>query len=87
VSKLALLRRSRGVLGFGMVMATITLIGFVAFQFLDAQDNTQVATTQETTSSEVATIETPQDVETVTQTLETAELDNLDSELDAEFNF
>lgn len=87
MSKSSILRRSRGILGFSMVVSTITLIGFVAFQFLDAQDNTEIANTPSTTSSEVATIETPEDVVTVAQTLDTAELDSLDSELDTEFNF
>lgn len=76
--------------GFVMVLATITLIGFAAFRFLDAQDNTEVATTEtQPTTSQVATIETTEDVETVTHELENldAELDGLDSELDAEFAF
>lgn len=73
-------------LGVVMVTATITLVGFVAFRFLEAQDNTQVATTPQTTS-QIASIESVKDVETVTEELDTTEVDSLDAELDAEFSF
>lgn len=79
---------SRGfpALGFVMVVATITLVGFVAFRFLDAQDNTEVATPQPT-SSQVANIENTKDVDEVTKVLDSAELDSLDAELDEQFAF
>lgn len=83
-------RKSFAMLGIVMVVATITLVGVVAFKFLDAQDNTQVAQTDTSKeSSQVATIETVEDVETVTQELNQldSELNTLDSELDAEFAF
>lgn len=83
-------RKSFAWLGIVMVVATITLVGAVAFRFLDAQDNTQVAQTDTSKeSSQVATLETVQDVETVTQELDQldSELNQLDSELDAEFAF
>lgn len=73
-------------LGVVMVTATITLVGFVAFRFLEAQDNTQVATTPQPTS-QVASIKSVKDVETVTKELDTTEVDSLDAELDAEFSF
>lgn len=73
-------------LGVVMVTATITLVGFVAFRFLQAQDNTEVATTNQSTS-QVASIKSVQDVETVTEELDTTELDSLDAELDDEFTF
>lgn len=84
-------RRGRPFLSLVMVVATITVVGFVAFRFLDAQDNTQVAEQQNTSpdTTQVATVETIEDVETVTTELDTAdaELDSLDAELDAEFAF
>jgi uncharacterized membrane-anchored protein YhcB (DUF1043 family) len=74
-----------------MVVATITVIGIVAFRFLDAQDNTQIAKEQTATpqTSQVATVETAEDVETVATELESAEaeLDSLDAELETEFAF
>jgi hypothetical protein len=73
-------------LGFVMVVATITLVGFVAFRFLDAQDNTEVAMPEPATS-QVANLETAEDVDEVTQILESAELDSLDAELDEQFAF
>lgn len=89
--RLASFRRGRALLSLVMVVATITVVGIVAFRFLDAQDNTQVAEHQNTSpeTSQVATVETIEDVETVTTELETAEaeLNSLDAELDAEFAF
>lgn len=73
--------------GVVMVVATITLIGFVAFRFLAAQDNSEVATTDTAYVSQVANIETIKDVETVTSELDTAELDSLDADLNSEFDF
>ena len=84
------LRRGRPFFGLVMVAATITVIGIVAFRFLDAQNNTEVAQTPTTTiETQVATVETVQDVETVTQVLDQAEaeLNAIDAELDAEFAF
>lgn len=84
------LRRGRPFFGLVMVAATITVIGIVAFRFLDAQDNTQVAQAPVTTTeTQVATVETVKDVETVTHVLDQteAELNDIDAELDAEFAF
>ena len=75
------------VFGLVMVVATITLVGFVAFRFLDAQDNTEVASDQPIKVSQVVTIESEKDVDTVSTELDSAELDSIDADLDAEFSF
>lgn len=91
--RLPSLRHGRPFFSLIMVAATITVIGIVAFRFLDAQDNSQVAdtTTTQTTPAEtqVASVETIEDVKTVTNELDEAEaeLDSIDAELDAEFAF
>lgn len=85
------LQNGFAMLGLVMVVATITVVGVVAFRVLDAHDNTEVATKTPTaqTTQQVATIETPQDIEVITTELDDAmaELDALDAELDAEFAF
>lgn len=82
--KTPLLSRGFAALGIVMVVATITLVGFVAFRFLDAQDNTEVATD---TSSNVAVIESTRDIDTVTDDLDSAQLDSIDADLDKAFSF
>ena len=81
--------RQRGFALFGIVMvvATITLVGLVAFQFLEAQDNTQVATSERPKTVKVTDIETTDDIDAVTEQLDTTELDALDAELSAQFDF
>lgn len=83
----SLFSRSRRLFGLVMIVATITLAGVVAFQFLDQQDNTEVAT--QPSHAEVAKVESVKDVETVTQEVDSvdAELSNLDAQLDSEFSF
>lgn len=85
----SLFQKGFAAFGIVMVVATITLVGVVAFRFLAAQDNTHIAKIPTPESSTVASVETVEDVETVTAELDqaTAELDNLDAELDAEFAF
>lgn len=92
--RLPSLRHGRPFFSLVMVAATVTVIGIVAFRFLDAQDNTQVAETTTTsvpapTETQVATVETVEDVETVTSELEQAEaeLETIDAELETEFAF
>ena len=88
--RLPTFRRGRAYLGLVMVVATVTLMGVVAFRFLDAQDNTQVADTNNTPeTTQVASVESAKAVEAVTAELDPAEaeLDTLDAELDAEFAF
>ena len=89
--RLPTMRRGRPFFSLIMVAVTTTVIGLVAFQLLDAQDNTQVANTTvpTTTESKVATVESVKDVETVTQELDQAEaeLESIDAELDTEFAF
>lgn len=82
-----LLQQGFAAFGIVMVVATITLVGFVAFRFLDAQDNTEIASDQPSTASKVATIESEQDIDTVTAELDSAELDSIDANLDQEFAF
>lgn len=81
--------RQQGFAIFGLVMvvATITLVGFVAFRFLDAQDNTQVATDTPAQTSQIATIETEKDIDQVTADLDSSELDGIDADLDQAFAF
>lgn len=85
------LQNGFAMLGFVMVVATITVVGVVAFRVLDAHDNTEVAsqTPKTPTTQQVAAIETPRDLEVITAELDDtmAELDALDAELDAEFAF
>ena len=87
--KLVSFRRGRSSFSLVMIAATITVIGFVAFRFLDVQDNTQVAKEPTTTEVQVASVKSVEDVDTATRTLDQteAELDSIDSELDAEFDF
>lgn len=87
--KLPFFQRSYSMLSFVMVVATITLVGIVGFRFLDAQDNTEVATTNgpSTQTRQVAEINSSKDVATVTEELETAEFEQLDTELDQAFDF
>lgn len=87
--KLPFFQRSYSMLSFVMVVATITLVGIVGFRFLDAQDNTEIATTtgQATQTRQVADINSSEDVEAVTEELDTAEIDQLDAELDQAFDF
>ena len=80
-------QRSIAMLSLIMVVATITLVSIVGFRFLDAQDNTEVATTDHTRTSRVATVTSTEDVQTVTEELSTAEIDQLDAELDQAFDF
>lgn len=81
--------RGRSSFSLVMIAATITVIGFVAFRFLDVQDNTQVAQEPTTTEVQVASVKSVEDVETATRALDQtkAELDSIDSEIDAEFDF
>lgn len=85
----SLFEKGFSVFGIVMVVATITLVGVVAFRFLAAQDNTEVAKTPVQDASTVATVKTAQDVQTVTTQLDnaTSELDSLDADLDTQFNF
>ena len=87
--KLFSFRRGRSSFSLVMIAATITVIGFVAFRFLDVQDNTQVAKEPATTEVQVASVKSVEDVDTATRALDQteAELDSIDSELDAEFDF
>ena len=87
--KLVSFRRGRSSFSLVMIAATITVIGFVAFRFLDVQDNTQVAKEPTTTEVQVASVKSVEDVDTATRALDQteAELDSIDSELDAEFDF
>ena len=89
--KMPTLHRKRPFLSLVMVVATITVVGIVAFRFLDAQDNTQVAKTPAPvpTQTQVAKVESVEDVETVTNELDQAdaELNAIDAELDTEFAF
>lgn len=75
------------IFGLVMVVATITLIGFVAFRFLDAQNNTEIASNGTNQTSQIATIQSEADISTVTQELDSAELDGIDAGLDQEFSF
>lgn len=86
------LQLSFGTLGIVMVIATITLVGLVAFRFLDAQNNTQVVKAPETSTlkpeSVPATINTSDDIDTITAQLDKLDLDALDgADLDAELDF
>ena len=87
--KLVSFRRGRSSFSLVMIAATITVIGFVAFRFLDVQDNTQVAKEPTTTEVQVASVKSVEDVDTASRALDQteAELDSIDSELDAEFDF
>lgn len=81
------LQKGFAIFGLVMVVATITLVGFVAFRFLDAQNNTEVAVSQPTPASSVATIESEQDIDTVTAELDSIELESIDAGLNEEFSF
>ena len=85
--QLPFFQRSIAMLSFIMVVATITLVSIVGFRFLDAQDNTEVATTGPKQTSQVATVNSTKDVEAVTEELSTTEIDQLDAELDQAFDF
>ena len=85
--KNAFAQKGFALLSLVMVVATVTLVGFVAFRFLDAQDNTQIADDSSHTTTQVAAVNNADDVETVSKQLDSAELDSLDADLDKEFSF
>lgn len=93
MNKQLLRKRTIPAFSIVMVVSTITLVGLVAFQFLDAQNTTQIAQVPETAATkqvapaEPETITTPADIDTVTEQLDVSELDTLDAELSAEFDF
>ena len=71
-----------------MVVASITLMGLVAFRFLDAQDNTEIADTTSTSQQRIAAIQETADIDTTIKLLDSEELDStLDADLDAELDF
>lgn len=85
---MASISRQRGsAFGLMMVAATIILLGIVAFRFIDAQKNTEVADTKPATS-QVTTVAKAADIDKATAELDTADLDaNFEAELDAELDF
>ena len=85
--KMPFFQRSYAMLSLVMVVTTITLVGIVGFRFLDAQDNTRIASNGTAPSAQIATVTSAEDVEEVTEQLSAAEIDNLDSELDQAFDF
>lgn len=79
-----------GAFGIIMVVATISLMGLVAFRFLDAQDNTEVARKQQQTqhAHPIASVNTASDVDTVVKQIDDVNVDALEGpDLDAELNF
>jgi uncharacterized membrane protein YukC len=78
-------------LGVGMVVATIVLASFVAFRYAKTQDNTEVASTPVTTASTAETTSAPitsvNDIDTVTAELDQLNLDEIDAQLDTQFDF
>ncbi|MEO5499659.1 MAG: hypothetical protein ABIR46_04115 [Candidatus Saccharimonadales bacterium] len=74
---------------FGLIIitATVTIMGVVAFKALDAHDNSEVAVQTEQTSSQVASVETVQEVATIERELESLDVESLDADLDASFDF
>lgn len=87
MKRVAFFQQGFAIFGLVMVVATITLVGFVAFRFLDAQDNTEIADNRPAQASSVAAIESEQDIDSVTAELDSTELDSIDADLDAEFSF
>lgn len=89
----SIFQRSISAFGVVMVVSTITLVGLVAFQFLNAQDNTEVAkapttsTEKKVAQAEPAPIVTAADIDAATAQLDVSELDALDAELNTEFDF
>lgn len=79
-----------GFVGVVMVVAAISLMGLVAFRFLDAQNTTEVANETTLTSKPVvAAIQKLADIDSTSNQLDDVELDSvaLDAELDAELDF
>lgn len=74
---------------FGLIIitATITIMGLFAFRALDSYNNSEVAVQTEQTSSEIAVAETVQEVATIESELETLDVEALDADLDASFDF
>lgn len=85
---MASISRQRGsAFGLMMVAATIILLGIVAFRFIDAQKNTEVANTTPA-PSKVTTVAKAADIDKATAELDSADLDvNFEAELDAELDF
>jgi CHASE3 domain sensor protein len=83
--RLPFFQRSFAMFGLIMVVTTITLVGIVGFSLIDRQNNTQVATT--TSSEHVAEVSSVQDIDKVTQQLDTTQLEALDAELEGQFDF
>ncbi len=79
-----------GAFGLIMVVATISLVGLVAFRFLDAQDNTEVAkkSTQPAQTTVVASINKSDDIDKAIADIDELNVDAIDNaDLEAELNF
>lgn len=78
-----------GFIGIVMVVASISLMGIVAFRFLDAQSNVEVADVNTTRNQpRIAAIQTSSDIDAATTQLDSTDLEgSFDSDLDAELNF
>ncbi|HEX8390218.1 MAG TPA: hypothetical protein VF597_02270 [Candidatus Saccharimonadales bacterium] len=82
---------------FGLVTLTLTiaLVGMIAFRALHSYDNSEVANTSNQNSSKtskapatkIAPVDNLADIDTATAQLNDSELDALNAQLDAEFNF
>ncbi len=74
---------------FGLIIitATITVMGVIAFKALDTYDNSEVATQPQPTTSEVAAVETVKEVASIESELQALNVESLDADLDASFDF
>lgn len=75
---------------FGLIIisVTVTVLGVIGFKAMDAHDNSEVATQPTTTtSSQVAVAETVQEVQSIESELQALDVESLDADLDASFDF
>lgn len=74
---------------FGMILitATVTVLGVIGFTAIDAHDNSEVALQPKQTTSQVAAAETVKEVASIESELQALNVDSLDADLDASFDF
>jgi len=69
-----------------LVVVTVALIGFVAFRFIENQNESQTVAPAPTGTQDVA-LNSTADVDAAVQQADSVDLDSVDKELEAEFNF
>ena len=70
-----------------LITATVTILGVIGFTAIDAHDNSEVAVQPKQTTSQVAAAETVKEVASIESELAALDVESLDADLDASFDF